>query len=115
MSKITSNKLAEINVSGILIPVPEILYIKGEGNYSNFIMVDGRKIMSCRTLKFFEKMLDGMGFIRPSKSALINPDAVAHIDFKSQKAIRLIDNQTISISRRNVRPLREKFQAQYSA
>jgi DNA-binding LytR/AlgR family response regulator len=56
-------------------------------------------------------MLAEYQFIRPSKSALINPESIEHIDFKSQKAIRLVNGDVISISRRNVRPLREQFKA----
>jgi DNA-binding LytR/AlgR family response regulator len=53
-------------------------------------------------------MLAEYQFIRPSKSALINPAFIEHIDYKSQKSIRLVNGDIISISRRNVRPLREQ-------
>jgi DNA-binding LytR/AlgR family response regulator len=89
----------------------DILFIRGEGNYSNFFLKDGRKILSCRTLKHFATLLINDGFIRPSKSALINPSAISHIDFKSQKSIRLVNEEVISISRRQVKPLREHFQS----
>lgn len=88
----------------------DILLVRGEGNYSNVILKDGRKFLSCRTLKFFADVLEECGFIRPSKSALINPLAIQHIDFKSQKAIRLINNEVIPISRRKVRALRILFE-----
>jgi len=98
-------------LGSVKIPVIEILVIKGEGNYSNIFTQDGKRILICRTLKYFATMLAEYQFIRPSKSALINPDFIIHIDFKSQKAIRLANGDVISISRRNVRPLREQFKA----
>jgi two-component system LytT family response regulator len=98
-------------LGSVKIPVKEILVIKGEGNYSNIFTQDGKRILTCRTLKYFATMLAKYQFIRPSKSALINPDSIIHIDFKSQKAIRLVNGDVISISRRNVRPLREQFKA----
>ena len=89
----------------------EILLVRGEGNYSHVILKDGRKFLSCRTLKYFADVLEVGGFIRPSKSALINPAAIQHIDFKSQKAIRLINNEIIPISRRKVRTMRLLFES----
>lgn len=99
-----------ITIGQTHVPISEILVIRGEGNYSNIITRDGRKILSCRTLKYFATMLEEIQFIRPSKSALVNRLAILHIDFKSQKSIRLENGDTISISRRNVRPLRELYQ-----
>jgi two-component system LytT family response regulator len=98
-------------LGSVKVPVKEIIVIKGEGNYSNIFTQDGKRILTCRTLKYFATMLAEYQFIRPSKSALINPDSIEHIDFKSQKAIRLVNGDVIPISRRNVRPLREQFQA----
>jgi len=98
-------------LGSVKISVKDILVIKGEGNYSNIFTQDGKRILTCRTLKYFATMLADYQFIRPSKSALINPDSIEHIDFKYQKAIRLVNGDVISISRRNVRPLREQFQA----
>jgi DNA-binding LytR/AlgR family response regulator len=101
---------SSISLGAINVLSSEILFIRGQGNYSNFFLKDGRKILSCRTLKYFANLLVQDGFIRPSKSALINPSAIAHIDFKSQKSIRLINDQVFSISRRQVGPLKEYFQ-----
>ena len=100
-----------ISLGSVKVPVKDILVIKGEGNYSNIFIRDGRRILTCRTLKYFVTMLAEYQFIRPSKSALINAESIEHIDFKSQKAIRLVNGDVISISRRNVRPLREQFKA----
>jgi DNA-binding LytR/AlgR family response regulator len=101
--------LGTILLGTLSIHSSDILFIRGEGNYSNFFLKDGRKILSCRTLKYFANLLSKDGFIRPSKSALINPSAIVHIDFKSQKTIRLVNEEVISISRRQVRPLKEYF------
>jgi two-component system LytT family response regulator len=110
MNTISTTEPSTITLGAIHVLSSEILFIRGEGNYSNFFLKDGRKILSCRTLKYFATLLVEEGFIRPSKSALINPSAIAHIDFKSQKSIRLVNEEVISISRRQVRPLKEYFQ-----
>lgn len=100
-----------VSLGSVKVPVKDILVIKGEGNYSNIFTQDGKRFLTCRTLKYFATMLAEYQFIRPSKSALINPDSIIQIDFKSQKSIRLVNGDVISISRRNIRPLREQFQA----
>lgn len=103
--------IEHVRLGSLKIPVKEILVIKGDGNYSNIFTQDGKRFLTCKTLKYFVIMLADYQFIRPSKSALINPDSIQHMDFKSQKSIRLVNGDSISISRRNLRPLREQFQA----
>lgn len=103
--------IEDLTLGVLKIPIKEIIVIKGEGNYSNIFTRDGKRYLTCRTLKYYVGMLADYQFIRPSKSALINPDSIQHIDFKSQKSIRLLNDDIIPISRRNVRLLREQFQA----
>ncbi len=97
-------------LDGTKVSAFDISLVRGEGNYSYVILKDGRKFLSCRTLKYFADVLEQGGFVRPSKSALINPSAIRHIDFKSQKAIRLINDDVIPISRRKVRLMRTIFE-----
>jgi len=70
-------------------------------------MNDGSKIVSCRTLKYFEPFLLERGFIRPSKSAIVNINAIQAIDFNIQKSIRLNNEIQIPISRRQIKPLKD--------
>ena len=91
--------------------IKEILRVEGEGNYSKFHLVDGRKIISCRTLKYFESYLLENGFIRPSKSAIVNMNAIQAIDFNINKSIRLINQHQVTISRRQIKPLKDLFKA----
>ena len=67
-------------LGSVKIPVKDILVIKGEGNYSNIFTQDGKRILTCRTLKYFATILAEYQFIRPSKSALINPDSIQTIE-----------------------------------
>ena len=74
--------IEHIIVGNTHVSISEILFIRGEGNYSNIITRDGRKLLSCRTLKYFATMLEDIQFIRPSKSALVNRLAIAHLGFR---------------------------------
>ena len=100
--------IQHIIMGSVKVLVKDISVIKGDGNYSNIFTQDGKRFLTCRTLKYFVTMLAEYQFIRPSKSALINPAYIEHIDYKSQKSIRLVNGDIISISRRNIRPLREQ-------
>ena len=91
--------------------IDTILRIEGEGNYSKFHLTDGRKIISCRTLKYFEPYLLERGFIRPSKSAIVNMNAIQAIDFNINKSIRLVNEHQVTISRRQIKPLKDLFKA----
>lgn len=101
----------QITLGTLRLSVKDILVIKGDGNYSNIFTKDGKRFLTCKTLKYFASLLVHNNFIRPSKSSLINKDFIVHIEFNSNKAIHLVNGDVISISRRNVRPLREKYQA----
>lgn len=107
VNPVSSKEKLLINLGTFKVCPSSILFIRGEGNYSNIFLNDGRKVLSCRTLKFYENLLQEFGFIRPSKSALINPTSISSIDLKTAKVIKLTNDANISISRRQVRPLRE--------
>ncbi len=106
---ITKEQICELSVSDQTICVKDIVHVQGEGNYSKFFLTDGRTVISCRTLKFFEPFLIERGFIRPSKSSIVNINAIQSIDFNHQKAVKLINDQNITISRRQIKPLKDMF------
>ncbi|MHA8108554.1 LytR/AlgR family response regulator transcription factor [Aquirufa sp. A-Brett2-W8] len=94
-----------------IICIKDVLHIEGEGNYSKFHMNDGSRIISCRTLKYFEEFLLANSFIRPSKSAIVNMNAILAIDYNIHKIIKLINDHQVTISRRQIKPLKELFRA----
>lgn len=52
--------------------VPDILFVKASGAYSEFILANGKKLLVGKNLKDFEDMLESRGFFRPHRSYLIN-------------------------------------------
>ena len=104
---ITKEQSCTLTLGDQIVCVKDILRLEGEGNYSKFHMNDGSKIVSCRTLKYFEPFLLERGFIRPSKSAIVNVNAIQAIDFNIQKSIRLNNEIQIPISRRQIKPLKD--------
>lgn len=67
-------KLAIHTVSSILfIELKNICYLKAEGAYTNLTLKNGSKILSSRSLKYFEQTLeDQTNFVRCHKSFIVN-------------------------------------------
>jgi len=56
------------------INVKDIIRCESDGNYTRFILNDGRKLLATKILKEFDEMLQGYGFFRAHQSHLINID-----------------------------------------
>ncbi|RYE24107.1 MAG: LytTR family transcriptional regulator [Sphingobacteriales bacterium] len=50
----------------------EIVRLEGCGNYTNFFLKDGTKMLVSRTLKEYETLLTDASFVRVHKSCIVN-------------------------------------------
>ncbi|SFD89893.1 LytR/AlgR family response regulator transcription factor [Spirosoma endophyticum] len=82
------------------VSVDEIVRLEGCGNYTNFYLKDGTKMLVSRTLKEYETLLDGQAFVRVHKSCIVNLGFVRKFFVKKEGELELIDGQQIKISRR---------------
>lgn len=73
-----SKKLAIHTVSSILfLELKDICFLKADGAYTQIISKDGTKIVSSRSLKYFEQTLsDHPNFMRCHKSFIVNVDEI---------------------------------------
>ena len=55
-----------------VVDIEQIIRCQADGNYTHFILADGTKIMVTRTLKEYDKLLEGKSFIRVHQSHLVN-------------------------------------------
>lgn len=81
-----------------LISVSDIIRAEADSNYTHFHLADGKHIMVSRTIKEYEAMLSGSGFIRVHQSHLVNLD---HIDkfFKHDGGyLQMKDRSTVPVS-----------------
>lgn len=68
-------KIAIGNVSGYsFVEVKDIIYCESAGNYTSFYFSGGKKIVSSKTLGFYEELLPPEKFYRIHNSHLINTD-----------------------------------------
>lgn len=96
----------------IFISVDDILCLQGEGNYTFLHTRDRKRYLVSKTLKEFEKTLDGSIFPRIHKSYIVNLAYVQQSIFSNEHQVRLADGREVSISRRRMKAISQQL-AQY--
>ncbi len=83
---------------------PELIgWFEGSGNYTLVYLKGGRRpLMVSQTLKYFERHLPG--FIRVSKSSVVNPTYIQTVIQQSTQTmyLKLLDETTIIVPRRRI-------------
>jgi len=90
-----------------VVQVSDIIRCVANDNFTDFYLIDGTKKVICRTLKFYEEVLNDSGFIRVHRSHLINVQYVksykkgkggvvimsdgSHVDVSASKKQNLLD------------------------
>lgn len=74
-----------------------IVKIEGERNYSNIHLSNNKRVLSSKTLGYFEEILSEKGFFRCHRSFLINR---YHIDHLGKSNFILKDQTQVLVSRR---------------
>jgi len=78
----------------------DIIRCESDAGYTQFYLIDGKKILVSRTLKDYEEMLDGYGFYRIHQSHLINLKYIDHYSKAEGGAVVMKDNSYLPVSRR---------------
>ncbi len=79
--------------------VKEIVRCQSSNNYTEIYLVDNTKILVSKTLKYFDEMLDSMGFLRVHQSHLIQAECIDSYHKNDGGFIKMKDGATISVSR----------------
>lgn len=89
------------------IMLKRIVRMEGERNYSFIYFTDGSKVLSSKTLGYFEELLGDKGFCRIHRSHLING---LHIEsIRKQETIILKNKEEFPVSRRKKAAVNEWF------
>lgn len=76
-----------------------IMFIKGEGAYSEFNLIGGEKVLVSKNLKHYEDMLTiDKRFVRISKQSIINKDYLIEISKNGGHHVILKNNVSLAIS-----------------
>lgn len=88
-----------INKQSRYVPITEIIRCKADDNYTEVYLKDGNNVIISKTLKEFEEMFNGFGFLRCHHSHLINIKYIQGIQGPGVSKILLNNGVLIPISR----------------
>ncbi len=92
-------KLAVPTIDGTFFYFPdEIIRLEGESNYTRLFFSGKKPLLVSKTLKEYEELLAGHGFIRAHKSHLINKKHV--VNYTNDGHLVLADQSKVEVSRR---------------
>ncbi len=78
----------------------DVIRCESDGGYTQFYLVDGKKILVSRNLKDYEDMLNGFGFYRIHQSHIINIKYIDHYSKTDGGAVVMKDNSCLPVARR---------------
>ncbi len=96
----------------IFISTDDVLCLQGEGNYTFLHTRDRKRYLVSKTLKEFEKTLDGSIFLRIHKSYIVNLAYVQRSVYNKERQVHLADGREMAISRRRMKDITQQL-AQY--
>jgi len=93
------------------LPSPQdILFLRGDINYTEFHLVNGKKMVSSFTLLRHQEKLSS--FIRVSKNHLVNPAFVKGLEHQgSYASVTLTNGSQLKVSRRRILSVKGKYDA----
>jgi len=94
------NKLVIPTISGFeVVNIQDLVRCEGERNYTSFMLTDGSKFLTSKTLKKYDEMLTPHGFFRIHKSHLINLQHVKRFVKTDGGSVEMSDGSSLLISR----------------
>lgn len=92
-----------------LTPITTIVYCKANGNYTEIVLEDYKKIISSYTLGHFDELLTTQGFLRIHRSFLINLDKIAGYKRGEGGQVVMTNGDELDVSRANKEILLHKL------
>lgn len=96
MDRIILNTQEKIHV----LRLSEIIRLESDVNYTKFFLTSGQRIMVTKTLKEYDEMLSGNGFIRAHQSHLVNNEHIVEFVKADGGQINLTDGGYVPVSSR---------------
>ncbi|MEA5139033.1 LytR/AlgR family response regulator transcription factor [Arcicella rigui] len=107
MKTIIVNRTVEIQVH-------EIMYLKGEGNYTHIFCSNGEKLIVSRTLKILEERIDDPSFIRINNNHVINLAFIVSCKKEGRKLSVFLGNDlNFDVSRRKTSTFRKELKIRH--
>ena len=111
----TPSKLTLPTTDGYsFVKLDDIIHIKAEDNYTEFIFKNKKKALVCKPLKEYDELLSCNGFFRTHKSHLVNLKYVEKYSRNDGGYIIMENNDRIAISRRKKDAFLQKIGSLFS-
>jgi len=95
------DKIALPSVNGIeFVKIDNIMRCEADNNYTAFYLINGEKILVCKTLKEYEDLLSAKGFFRIHKAVIINMTYLKKYIRGEGGAVIMDDGTELPVSRR---------------
>ncbi|NBB21257.1 hypothetical protein GVN20_17970 [Runella sp. CRIBMP] len=91
----TSHTLTVLR-GAVHLPITDIVRLEGSGNYTHFVLADGRKILTSKAIGFYEPLLPDT-FVRVNKQHLLNHHYIRAFD---RYYVEMTDGFLAQVSRR---------------
>jgi two-component system LytT family response regulator len=100
-AKVPSKLVLNTSDSVFVIHTEDLIRCESEKNYTTFYISDGRKIITSKTMKDYESLLNDLPFYRCHRSHIINLNFFDRFDKREGGAIIMKNNNQIPLSRVN--------------
>lgn len=103
-------KLVISNQQGFQVSkLEDILRLEGDGNYTNFILTNNKKIMTSKNLGEYEELLNDFGFYRIHQSTIVNLRHVKSYIKGDGGEVIMADGKQLQVSRHRKASFLKKF------
>ncbi len=103
-------KLVIPNMEGFkVVAIEDIIRLEGDRNYTNFILLENKKITSTKTLGEYETLLSEFGFFRIHQSTLVNLRHVKGYVKGDGGSVEMADGKQVQVSRHRKANFVKKF------
>jgi two-component system, LytTR family, response regulator len=82
----------------LVVEIAQIIRCEADDNNTRFFLTTGEKVFVTRTLKHFEQLLEGQGFVRVHQSHLVNFSHVRGLEKKDGGYLLLKNGDLVAIS-----------------
>ncbi|MFN8347570.1 MAG: LytTR family DNA-binding domain-containing protein [Spirosomataceae bacterium] len=83
----------------VAIPFQDLLRIEGRGNYTEFFLQNGKKVLTSKTLSFYEPLLPSF-FLKVNKGCIINCHYLIITQSRKIGALQMTDGTKVEVARR---------------
>jgi DNA-binding LytR/AlgR family response regulator len=98
-STTNNNRIVLNSKTRLNVPVNFVIMLKGQANYTTFMMTDGSEQVVAYTLKYFEPFLKTHGFQRIHRNCMVNPKFIQNYN-EEESLVTMKNGLAIKVSRR---------------